>query len=112
MTVAESQSQHGNYERAVATYEGILRKDPQNQQAVDGRVAAAMLWATKFRAMTPEGTSTRDIASPKLDVIFSILDAGVDHSTGKRRANVLAHLGWAHWLNWKFCQREDKTAAV
>jgi tetratricopeptide (TPR) repeat protein len=111
LAVAASQAQHGDYERAVESYASILEKDPRNQQAADGRVSAAMLWATNFRAPTPEGESTRDIAAPKLDRIFPILDAGVARATGKRRADILAHLGWAHWLDQKFCEREFGPAA-
>jgi tetratricopeptide (TPR) repeat protein len=109
--VARSQTERGEYETAVATYEDILKKDPRNQEAADEQVTAAMRWVGNFHALTHEGEKTRDIAVPKIDTILPILDAGLTRAKGKRAADILAHIGWVHWLNWHIAEREIIPAA-
>jgi hypothetical protein len=41
-----------------------------------------------------------------------VLDAGFARSKGSRAADVQAHLGWAHWLNWHIAEREFGPSAV
>ncbi|MGB7355281.1 MAG: hypothetical protein WBD06_16365, partial [Acidobacteriaceae bacterium] len=50
-------------------------------------------------------------AGPTLDVVMSILAAGLTRSKGSRAADVQAHLGWAHWLNHHIAEREFGPAA-
>jgi hypothetical protein len=96
---------------AVATYRDILKKDPQNEQAADGQVTATMRWVENFHVLTREGEEAADIAAPKLDVILPILDAGLTRAQDRRAADILAHIGWAHWLNWHIAEREFGPAA-
>ena len=111
LAIAESQTERGEYETAVTTYQNILKKDPRNQQAAEERVTATMRWAENFHALTHEGEKTRDIAAPKIDTILPILDAGLTRAKGKRAADILAHIGWVHWLNWHIAEREISPAA-
>jgi tetratricopeptide (TPR) repeat protein len=111
LAVAESQTKRGVYEMAVATYQDILKKDPQNQQAADGQVTATMRWVENFSVLTHEGEKATDLASPKLDAILPILDAGLARAEDGRAADILAHIGWVHWLNQHIAQREFGTAA-
>jgi hypothetical protein len=111
LAVAESQTQRAEYEAAVATYQDILKKDPHNQQAADEQVTAAMRWAENFSVLIPEGKSATDAAAPKLDTILPILDAGLARAKGQRAADILAHIGWVHWLNWHIAEREYGPAA-
>jgi hypothetical protein len=111
LAVAESQMQRAEYEAAVATYQDILKKDAHNQQAADEQVTAAMRWAENFSVLVPEGKSATDAAAPKLDTILPILDAGLARAKGQRAADILAHIGWIHWLNWHIAERETGPAA-
>ena len=111
LAVAESQTKRGVYEMAVATYQDILKKDPQNQQAADGQVTATMRWVENFSVLTHEGENATDLASPKLDAIMPILDAGLARAEDGRAADILAHIGWVHWLNRHIAQREFGPAA-
>lgn len=106
LAVAKSQSQRGEYETAVATYQDILKKDPRNQKAADEQVTAAMRWAENFHVLTDEGVNPKDSAAPKIDTILPILDAGLPRAKGERAADILAHIGWVHWLNWHIATRE------
>ena len=111
LAIAENQTERGEYEAAVATYTDILKRNPRNQQAADQQVTAAMRWAEDFHALTHEGEKTRDIAAPKIDTILPILDAGLPRAKGNRAADILAHIGWVHWLNWHIAEREISPAA-
>jgi hypothetical protein len=111
LAVAESQTQRAEYEAAVATYQDILKKDSRNQQAADEQVTAAMRWAENFQVLIPEGKNPTDAAAPKLDAILPILDAGLARAKGQRAADILAHIGWVHWLNWHIAEREIGPAA-
>ena len=111
LAVAESQTERGEYEAAVATYRDILKKDSENQQAADEQVTATMQWVDNFGVLIREGQNATDIAAPKIDAILPILDAGLARAKGQRAADVLAHIGWVHWLNWHIAERELDSAA-
>jgi tetratricopeptide (TPR) repeat protein len=106
LAVAESQTQRGEFEAAVATYQDILKKDPIDRQAADEQVSATMQWVDHFGVLTREGQSATDIAAPKIDAMLPILDAGLARAHGQRAADILAHIGWVHWLNWHIAERE------
>ena len=111
LAVAQSQTERGEYESAVATYQDILKKDSRNQRAADGQVTATMRWVDNFGVLTHEDETARDVAAPKLDSILPILDAGFARAKGQRSADILAHIGWVHWLNWHIAEREIGPAA-
>jgi hypothetical protein len=48
-----------------------------------------------------------------MDEIMPVLDAGLARAQGHlpRRADILAHIGWGHWLNQTLAQREFGPAA-
>lgn len=66
---------------------------------------------TALRCTTHENEKASDVAAPKLDTITPILDAGFARAKGKRSADILAHIGWVHWLNWHIAEREISPAA-
>lgn len=111
LAIAESQTERGEHERAVATYQDILKKDPRNQKAADEQVTAAMRWAENFHVLADERVKATDIAAPKIDTILAVLDAGLPRAKGERAADILAHIGWVHWLNWHIAEREFGPAA-
>jgi len=111
LDVAKSQMDRGEYESAVATYQDILKKDPHNRRASDEQVTATMRWVENFSVLTHEGEKARDLVVPKLDIILPILDAGLARAKGQRSADILAHIGWVHWLNWYLAEREIGPAA-
>jgi tetratricopeptide (TPR) repeat protein len=111
LAVAESQTERGEYEMAVATYQDILKRNPQNQQAADGQVTATMRWVENFSVLVHEGEKATDLAAPKLDAILPILEAGLARAKDGRAADILAHIGWVHWLNWHIAEREFGPAA-
>ena len=111
LAVAEGQTQRAEYEAAVATYQDILKKDSGNPQAADELITATMLWVDNFSVLTGEGQSAETISAPKLDAILPVLDAGLARAKGQRAADILAHIGWTHWLNWHIAEREFGPAA-
>jgi hypothetical protein len=70
-----------------------------------------MLWVENFQVLGGEGVDPAKLAAGKLDEIMPVLDAGLAQSKGTRQADVQAHLGWAHWLNWHIAEREYGSAA-
>ena len=110
MAVAEGQTKSGEYPAAVHTYQGILKSDPLYAPALDGQLDATMLWVENFQVLGDDKQAT-NAAGSLLDEIMPILDAGLARSKGSRAADVQAHLGWAHWLNWHIAEREYSHAA-
>jgi tetratricopeptide (TPR) repeat protein len=111
MAVAETQAKQGEYEASVRSYAGVLKGDPLYAPALDGQLDAAMLWVENFQVLGKDSDKTSEAAGPLLDEIMPILDAGLARSNGSRAADVQAHLGWAHWLNWHIAEREYSSAA-
>jgi tetratricopeptide (TPR) repeat protein len=113
LNTAQTQTNQAEYESAFKTYQDALKLDPGNRTAMDGQVNAAMLWLQDFHALVGEGQKVEDIAGPPLSEIMSALDGGLARTGGRgaRAADILAHLGWAHWLNQHIAQREFGPAA-
>ena len=106
MAVAQEQAKQGEYSAAVQSYRDILKSDPLYAPALEGQLDATMLWVENFDVLVREGRDASDAAGPLLDEIMPVLDAGMARSKGSRAADVQAHLGWAHWLNWHIAERE------
>ena len=111
MAVAQEQTQHGEYEASVKSYGEILKGSPMYAPAQDGQLSAAMLWVENFQVLGRDDKDPTDLAAAKLDEVMPVLDAGLARSKGEKAADVQAHLGWAHWLNWHVAQREYGPAA-
>jgi tetratricopeptide (TPR) repeat protein len=108
MAVAATQRKQGEYEASVHSYGNVLKTDSLYTPALEGQLDAAMLWVENFGILGKEHDEDRTAQSAGnlLDEIMPILDAGLARSKGSRAADVQAHLGWAHWLNWHIAQRE------
>ena len=108
MAVAETQRKQGEYEASVHSYGNVLKTDSLYTPALEGQLDAAMLWVENFSILGKEHDEDRTAqsAGTLLDEIMPILDAGLARSKGSRAADVQAHLGWAHWLNWHIAKRE------
>jgi tetratricopeptide (TPR) repeat protein len=106
MAVAQGQAKQGEYRASVRSYGDILKANPLYAPALDGQLDAAMLWVEDFQVLGRDGSNAADAAAPQLDEIFPVLDAGLTRTKGARQADVQAHLGWAHWLNWHIAERE------
>jgi tetratricopeptide (TPR) repeat protein len=111
MATAASQEKQGEYEASVKTYGQVLKNDPVNAEVLDAQLNTTMEWVENFQVLVPEGQSASGAAGPLLDEIMPVLDAGLARSKGTRAADVQAHLGWAHWLNWHVAEREFGSSA-
>lgn len=109
--LAKAQAEQGDYQGAVSSYREILKEDPTYRPAVDMQLNAAELWVEDFHVTAPEGQSTAAPAAAMLDQIMPILDAGLRRTQKAQMPDVLAHIGWAHWLNQGIAEREFGNAA-
>jgi len=108
LKTAGAQAGQREYESAFQSYRQVLALDLANPTALDGQVDAAMLWLENFHVLTPEGQKAEDIAAPVLAQLKTVLEAGLARTSGHdaRAADILAHLGWAHWMNEKIAFKE------
>jgi hypothetical protein len=60
----------------------------------------AMAWLQNIRV--PEGRTFSDI----VDKLAPVLNRGIASSTGARKADLLAHVGWANFLRWRDGRRD------
>ena len=67
-----------------------------------------MLWLEHFHVLVGEGQKAEDLAAPVLARLKTVLEAELARTNGgdPRTADILAHLGWAHWLNEKIAFKE------
>jgi hypothetical protein len=82
---------------ATVADEGVFSKllgglSPEQQEVRTAEQDLAMNWLRSSRV--PEGTQFSTIA----DKLVSVLTVGADGSSGARKADLLAHLGWAYFL--------------
>jgi tetratricopeptide (TPR) repeat protein len=113
LDTAQTQTNQAEYEPAFKTYGEVLKLDTANRAAMDRQVDAAMLWLQNFHVVAGEGQKAEDLAGPPLSEIMSVLDGGLARTNGhgERAADILAHLGWAHWLNQRIALKEFGPAA-
>ncbi len=113
LATGRTQADRTEYESAFKTYQGLLKIDPTNRAAMDLEVNAAMRWLENFHVVAAEGAKVEDLAGAPLAEIMPVLDAGLARTNGQgpRAADILAHMGWAHWLNQKLAEREFGPAA-
>jgi tetratricopeptide (TPR) repeat protein len=113
LNTAQTQMNQAEYEPAFNTYEAALKLRPGDRAAMNRQVDAAMLWLQNFHVIIGEGQKAEDLAGPPLSQMMSALDAGLARSGGhgERAADILAHLGWAHWLNEHIAEKEFGPAA-
>jgi len=113
LSTAKTQISLAEYEAAYKTCQDALKVDPGDRVAMDREVDAAMLWLENFHVLVPEGQKAEDLAGPAQTELMSVLDAGLARTTGhdSRAADILAHLGWAHWLNQHIAYKEFGPAA-
>jgi tetratricopeptide (TPR) repeat protein len=105
---AAVQTRDKEYEAAVASYQQVLGLEPTNRAALDGEADAAMLWLEHFHVLVGEGQKAEELAAPTLASLKTVLEAGLARTDGRnaRAADILAHVGWAHWLNQKIAFKE------
>jgi hypothetical protein len=86
-----------SHAEATVADEGVFAKllgglSAEQQQARTAEQDLAMEWLRSSRV--PEGTQFSTIA----DKLLSVLTVGAEASSGARKADLLAHLGWAYFL--------------
>lgn len=113
LATARSQAGRGEYESAFRSLQKILADDPAHQAALELQTDAAMGWTRNFHVLVPEGKKAEDLAGPALAELIGVLDAALARTEAKpsRAADILAHIGWAHWLNQRIAHKEFGPAA-
>jgi Tfp pilus assembly protein PilF len=119
MALAQAEADQGEYQAAVASFGEILKDDPMYQPALDAQLKTTEKWVEDFQVSAPDGQDTDAAAGAMLDQIAPVLDAGLTRAGGAQaaagnanmRADILAHIGWAHFLNQKIAEREFGSAA-
>ena len=113
LNTARVQTEQGEYESAFRTYREALKLDPDSPTILDRQLDAAMRWAENFSVLAAENQKSEDLAAPLVRQLISTLEAGLARTNqrGPRAADILAHLGWAHWLNRHIAFQEFGSAA-
>lgn len=108
LKTAATQTSQTEHQSAFESYQEVLSLEPSNRSALDGEVDAAMAWLENFHVLVGEGQRAEDLAGPPLARLKNVLEAGLARTSGRdeRAADILAHLGWAHWLNEKIAFKE------
>ena len=113
LATARTQTELGEHQSAFRTYREVLKTGPASPAVMDLQTDAAMAWLRDFRVTIAEGQKAEDIAGPPLSEIIGVLEAALARAGGRgpRAGDILAHLGWAHWLNQHLAYKEFGPAA-
>jgi tetratricopeptide (TPR) repeat protein len=103
---AKAESDNGDYHTALTTYDHALQLLPDYAAAKQGRCDSAMAWVRNFSAPGADDKEVESRASAQLAEIFPILEADLAGQKGSREADILAHIGWAHWLNFHIALKD------
>lgn len=100
------QLQAGDFSAAWTSLNQALKSDPDNRLVRAAREDVAQAWLDDSR--TGGGISS---FSQLADTLSPVLTEGLLHADSTRKADLLAHLGWADFLRWREGQRGLKPAA-
>jgi len=106
LSEAKTESDNGDYHTALTTYDHALQLVPNFVAAKQGRCDAAMAWLRNFSAAGANDKEVETRASAQLSELFPILEADLAGQQGSREADILAHIGWAHWLNFHIALKD------
>src|SRR5260370_35790537 len=106
LSEAKTESDNGDYHTALTTYDHALQLLPNYVAAKQGRCDAAMAWLRNFSAAGADDKEVESRASAQLSELFPILEADLAEQKGSREADILAHIGWAHWLNFHIALKD------
>jgi hypothetical protein len=98
---AAAQRRRGQFAEALATLAGARELAPNSEEVQQAQEDLAMYWMRNARVQSDRSASSQDLR-PALAVI----DAALPEATGTRRADLLAHSGWASFLMWRSGNRE------
>ncbi len=105
---SNTQIKLGEYESAYRTGVQAVKLDSASEAARNQEVDAAMRWLEHYSIVGDEGANIEEIAAAQLAEMLSVLDAAFAriNAKGPRAADILAHIGWAHWLNQHIAEKE------
>src|SRR5260370_26682176 len=106
LSEAQTESGNGDYHTALTPYDHALQLVPNFVAAKQGRCDAAMAWVRNFSAAGANDKEVETRASAQLSELFPILEADLAGQQGSREADILAHIGWAHWLNFHIALKD------
>jgi tetratricopeptide (TPR) repeat protein len=96
LAAAEAQRGRNQFAEAMATLAGARELAPASAAVRRAQEDVAMEWIRNARVVGGKG-SFRDAIGPALAVV----DTSLPSATGARRADLLAHTGWATFLLWR-----------
>jgi tetratricopeptide (TPR) repeat protein len=111
LTEAKSESNAADYQTALATYDRALQLVPNYAPAIEGRCDTAMAWLRNFHIAGADDKELESRAATQLSALFPILEAALAGQKGSRQADILAHIGWAHWLNFHIALKDVPSSA-
>jgi hypothetical protein len=96
IAAASAQRRRNQYPEALATLARAREAAPASATVREAQEDVAMEWIRDVRVENGK-SSFGDAVKPALDIV----DAALPAATGARRADLLAHTGWATFLLWR-----------
>jgi tetratricopeptide (TPR) repeat protein len=96
VVTAEAQRRRNQYDEALATFAKARELAPSSTSIREAQEDVAMEWIRNVRVENDK-TSFGEAIKPALAVV----DAALPSAMGPRRADLLAHQGWATFLLWR-----------
>lgn len=101
LAVAVTQQQSQNYREAWGSLAEAEKLDSDNDELRRAQEDLAMEWLREARVRQGEQTFT-ELVRP----LQAVLERGALRARGQRKADLLAHAGWADFLRWRDGARE------
>jgi tetratricopeptide (TPR) repeat protein len=111
LSEAKAESDAADYQTALATYDHALQLVPNYAPAIEGRCDTAMTWLRNFHIAGEDDKELASRAATQLSALFPILEAALAGQKGPRQADILAHIGWAHWLSFHIALKDVPSSA-
>ncbi|HEU4628469.1 MAG TPA: hypothetical protein VFS08_01950 [Gemmatimonadaceae bacterium] len=101
LAAARTYEASGNYDAGWRALEQAAERDPDDDRVRAARETLGMRWLDDIRVREGERTFSEIVA-----LVQPVLVRGATRAEGQRRADLLAHVGWAEFLRWRDGERE------
>ncbi len=107
MSHARAEYDAADYPGAFEAYSDILKAHPRNKAAAEAKLQTAMARVRNYSVVgASDDRSVTTKAATELTGIIRLLEPAAAEANGPRASDLTAHLGWAHYLNFRIGENE------
>jgi tetratricopeptide (TPR) repeat protein len=111
MRRAQAQVAQGDYSTGMKSLSDLIEAHPRSKAPRLARLEAAMAWVRNYHILGADDKAIAAAANTELSHLMAVMEGESAGVTGKQAADLSAHLGWAHFLRYRFAETDVPESA-